>query len=92
MIAEDQLDREALEALQPIHHQPDTFFSKYIWSLDHKVIAKQYLWAGLIFFLVGGTLAMLIRWQWAYPGQPVPLLGKILFRDSDTGRPYDKST
>jgi cytochrome c oxidase subunit I len=82
MIAEEQLEREALEALQPIHHQPETFFRKYIWSLDHKVIAKQYLWAGLIFFLVGGTLAMLIRWQWAYPGQPVPVLGKILFRDS----------
>ncbi|MGZ6162497.1 MAG: cytochrome c oxidase subunit I, partial [Myxococcaceae bacterium] len=85
MIAEERLDREALElaeALQPIHHQPDTFFRKYIWSLDHKVIAKQYLWAGLIFLLVGGTLAMLIRWQWAFPGRPVPVLGRIFLGDS----------
>jgi cytochrome c oxidase subunit 1 len=85
MIAEEQLDREALElaeALQPIHHEPETFFRKYIWSLDHKVIAKQYLWAGLIFLLVGGTLAMLIRWQWAFPGRPVPVLGQIFLADS----------
>src|SRR5437660_5351516 len=33
-------------------------------SIDHKVIAKQFLWAGLLFLLLGGTLAMLIRWQW----------------------------
>ena len=85
MIAEEHLDKETLEiaeALQPIHHPPETFFRKYLWSLDHKVIAKQYLWAGLIFLLVGGTLAMLIRWQWAFPGQPVPVLGKVFLSDS----------
>jgi cytochrome c oxidase subunit I len=85
MIAEEQLDRQALEnaeALQPIHHPPTTFFKKYIWSLDHKVIAKQYLWSGLVFLLVGGTLAMLIRWQWAFPGRPVPVLGQLFLRNS----------
>ncbi len=90
MIAEEQVDLELAEALQPIHHQPNTFFRKYIWSLDHKVIAKQYLWAGLIFLLVGGTLAMLIRWQWAFPGRPVPVLGPDLpprLRRGDRPRP-----
>jgi cytochrome c oxidase subunit 1 len=75
-------DRQTIEALQPIHPPPSTFFSKYIWSLDHKVIAKQYLWAGLIFLFVGGTLAMMIRWQWAFPGQPVPVLGPTVLRSS----------
>jgi cytochrome c oxidase subunit 1 len=52
-----------------------------IVSTDHKVIARQFLWAGLIFLLVGGALAMLMRWQWAYPGRSVPLLGTLLFGD-----------
>ncbi len=68
--------------LQPIHPEPKTFLSKYIFSIDHKVIAKQFLWAGLIFLAFGGTEAMLIRWQWAYPGQPVPVLGPLLFAKS----------
>ena len=68
--------------LQPIHPPPTSLFSKYIWTLDHKTIAKQFLWAGLFFLAFGGTLAYLIRWQWAYPGDPVPLLGNLFFASS----------
>jgi cytochrome c oxidase subunit I len=50
-----------------IHPEPQGFWRKYIWSTDHKVIAKQFLWAGLIFLAVGGALAMMIRTQWAFP-------------------------
>jgi cytochrome c oxidase subunit 1 len=77
-----EFDRATVEALQPIHHAPTSFVRKYIWSLDHKMIAKQYLWSGLIFLLVGGVLAMMIRWQWAYPGRPVPVVGPILLHDT----------
>ncbi len=49
--------------LQPAHDAPTTFLSKYVFSLDHKVIAKQFIWVGLIFLAFGGTEAMLIRWQ-----------------------------
>jgi cytochrome c oxidase subunit 1 len=48
-----------------------------IISTDHKVVARQFLWAGLIFLLLGGGLAMLMRWQWAYPGKALPLFGPI---------------
>src|SRR5690242_19947027 len=61
-----------------IHPEPTTFFRKYVWSYDHKVIGKQYLWTSLIFLILGGTLAMLLRWQIAYPNQPVPILGSLL--------------
>jgi cytochrome c oxidase subunit 1 len=60
-----------------VHPAPTTFIRKYIFSTDHKVIAKQFLWAGLIFLAVGGSLAMMIRWQWAYPGQPMPIFGNL---------------
>lgn len=52
-----------------------------IFSTDHKVIGRQYLITSLVMFLVGGLLAMLMRWQLAYPGKPVPVLGN-LFPDS----------
>jgi cytochrome c oxidase subunit 1 len=68
--------------LQPIHPEPTSFVRKYLFSTDHKVIAKQFLFTGLFFLAFGGTEAMLIRWQWAYPGQPVPVLGQMLFPDS----------
>jgi cytochrome c oxidase subunit 1 len=74
--------RALIEAAQPIHAPPTSFWRRYVFSIDHKMIAKQFLWAGLLFLLVGGTLAMLIRWQWAYPYRPVPVLGKIFFAKS----------
>ncbi|MES2201371.1 MAG: cbb3-type cytochrome c oxidase subunit I [candidate division FCPU426 bacterium] len=61
-----------------IHPEPTTFFRKYVWSYDHKVIGKQYLWTSLVFLMLGGTLAMLLRWQIAYPSQPVPFIGELL--------------
>ncbi len=63
--------------VQPIHPPPESFWRRYVFSEDHKVIARQFLWAGLLFLLVGGLLAMLIRWQWAYPGRKVPLLSPL---------------
>jgi len=64
--------------LQHIHPEPTSFIRKYVFSTDHKVIAKQFVWAGLLFLAFGGLLAMAIRWQWAYPGAPVPVVGETL--------------
>ncbi len=68
--------------LQHIHPEPTSFVRKWVFSTDHKVIAKQFLWAGLLFLAFGGGLAMLIRWQWSFPGEPVPAVGSILFSGS----------
>jgi cytochrome c oxidase subunit 1 len=65
--------------LQPIHPEPTSFLPRYVFSIDHKYIAKQFLWTGFAFLLIGGTLAMMIRWQWAYPGQEVPAIGSMVF-------------
>jgi cytochrome c oxidase subunit 1 len=54
------------------------FFGKYIWAEDHKTIAIQYLFACLFFLCVGGLLAMGVRYQLAFPGHPVPLIGQFL--------------
>ncbi|HET6202436.1 MAG TPA: cbb3-type cytochrome c oxidase subunit I [Planctomycetota bacterium] len=61
-----------------LHAPPTSFYRKYVWSTDHKTIAKQYLFTAFFFLLLGGGLAMLFRWQLAYPNQPFPILGKLL--------------
>jgi cytochrome c oxidase subunit I len=62
------------------HHHELSFFNKYIWSEDHKTIAIQYLFASLFFLLIGGLLAMGVRYQLAFSGQPIPLIGSLLPR------------
>ena len=49
-----------------------------IISTDHKVIGLQYLFTSLVFLLIGFCLIVLIRWQLAYPAQPIPLIGGLL--------------
>ena len=56
-------------------HEELGFWRKYVFSLDHKVIGIQYAITGLLFLLFGFTLMMLMRFQLAYPGQPIPLIG-----------------
>ena len=49
-----------------------------MFSTDHKVIGLQYLFTSLIFLLVGFLFILLIRYQLAYPGEPLPLIGRWL--------------
>ncbi len=56
------------------------FWRKYIFSTDHKIIGLQYGITALIFMFAGFCLMLMMRWQLAYPGQPIPVLGKLLFR------------
>lgn len=37
------------------------------WTVDHKIIGLQYLIASLTFFVIGGALAMMIRWELLTP-------------------------
>ena len=53
------------------------FLRKYVFSVDHKVIGIQYTVTSLGFLLFGFSLMMLMRWQLAYPGQPIPLVGDL---------------
>ncbi len=53
-----------------------------IFSRDHKVIARQFLWLGLAFLAVGGLMAMMMRWSLAYPGRAI--LGLVVSPSSYT--------
>ncbi|MGP8217857.1 MAG: cbb3-type cytochrome c oxidase subunit I [Limisphaerales bacterium] len=59
------------------HHDPG-FWRGCIFSTDHKVIGIQYGLTALCFMLFGFFLMLLMRWQMAHPGQPVPAVGWLL--------------
>ncbi len=56
-----------------------SFLRKYIFSTDHKIIGIQFLITVFFTLMLGGLLALGIRWQLAYPWSEVPILGKLLF-------------
>ena len=51
--------------------------AQYVFSADHKVIGIQYAVTGLLFLFFGFSLVMLMRWQLAYPGAALPLIGRL---------------
>ena len=59
------------------HHEELGFWRKYVFSTDHKVIGIQYGVTGLVFLFFGFCLMMLMRWQLAYPGAALPLIGNL---------------
>ena len=59
-------------------HAEPGFIWKYVFSVDHKVIGVQYTVTSLVFLMFGFMLMMLLRWQLAYPGQPIPFVGNLL--------------
>src|SRR5580658_6571220 len=65
---------------QASHHEEPGFWQKYIFSTDHKVIGIQYGVTALMFLFFGFCLMMIMRWQLAYPGHAIPIVGKLLFR------------
>ena len=67
--------------------RPPHFLIKYVFSHDHKIIGIQFLFSGLIFFVLGGLLAMAIRWQLAWPWKPMPILSQALWSDPVAGLP-----
>ena len=60
-----------------VHAGAVGFWRTYIFSTDHKMIGRQYLWLGLVMALVGGFLAYLMRWQLAWPETSVPGWGYV---------------
>ena len=49
-------------------HEPSSFFTKYVWSQDHKVIAIQYSVIAILVGIVALVLSGLMRLQLGFPG------------------------
>jgi cytochrome c oxidase subunit 1 len=66
------------EELAHAAHPRESFWRRYVFSTDHKVIGIQYGFTALFFLLFGFSLMLLMRWQLAYPGKAIPLIGSLL--------------
>ncbi|MFP9112484.1 cbb3-type cytochrome c oxidase subunit I [Flavobacterium sp. RHBU_3] len=62
------------------HHHKETFITKYIFSLDHKMIAKQYLITGVFMGIIGIIMSLLFRMQIAWPEESFTVF-KVLLGD-----------
>ncbi|WP_080238102.1 cytochrome c oxidase subunit I [Spirosoma rigui] len=60
------------------HHEPQSFLRTYIFSEDHKTIAKQYLISGIIWSIIGISLSVIFRLQLGFPDMNMGFLRPIL--------------
>jgi cytochrome c oxidase subunit I len=67
------------------HHHHETFWNKYVFSQDHKMIAKQFLITGIVMGLIGMGMSMLFRLQLAWPDQSFAILDTFLGKWSQDG-------
>jgi cytochrome c oxidase subunit 1 len=72
------LEKQPGEEHHEEHHHHESFWTKYVFSQDHKVIGIQYAMTSLVFLLFGFCLMLIMRWQLAFPGSPVPIIGGLL--------------
>jgi len=69
-----------------VHHHKETFITKYVFSQDHKTIAKQFLISGMVWAILGGLMSVLFRLQLGYPDETFPWLEDILGRWAKGGK------
>lgn len=59
-------------------HHHENFWTKYLFSTDHKMIAKQFLVTGMAWAFVGGLLSVIFRLQLGFPDTDLSFLKPIL--------------
>lgn len=72
----DQSQEPSFSLTHDEHHK-QSFVSKYIFSLDHKMIAKQYLLTGIFWAIMGGLFSLFFRLQLAFPNMDMTWLKPI---------------
>ena len=60
------------------HHHKESFFTKYVFSQDHKMIAKQYLLTAIVMGVVGIALSALFRLQLGWPDEKFGIMETLL--------------
>jgi cytochrome c oxidase subunit 1 len=60
------------------HEHHDNFITKYIFTIDHKMIGKQFLVTGIFWAIIGGFLSILFRLQLGFPDMNLEFLRPLL--------------
>jgi len=67
-------------------HHVENFWTKYVFSMDHKMIGKQFLITGMLMGLLGVFMSMLFRLQLAWPNEKFVILESILGKWAPEGQ------
>lgn len=59
-------------------HHEGNFWTHYIFSQDHKIIAKQFLITGIFWALFGGILSVIFRLQLGFPDMSMEWIRPVL--------------
>jgi cytochrome c oxidase subunit I len=68
------------------HGHHETFISKYVFSMDHKTIGKQFLITGIVWAIIGGLFSVLFRLQLGFPEQSFPILETFFGKNAPGGQ------
>lgn len=68
------------------HHHKESFISKYVFSMDHKMISKQFLMTGIVMGIIGMVMSLLFRLQLAWPNEQFGILETLLGKWGEGGK------
>ncbi|MGA1397630.1 MAG: cytochrome c oxidase subunit I [Schleiferiaceae bacterium] len=77
-MADHAHDAHAHDEHHDHEHHTENFWTKYVFSMDHKMIGKQFLVTGMFMGIIGVFMSMLFRLQLAWPGESFPILETFL--------------
>ncbi len=75
---------QSANAQPEVHHQ--SFITKYVFSTDHKMIAKQFLITAIVMAIIAMSMSVLFRLQLAWPDKRFPILEVLLGKWAEGGR------
>ena len=68
------------------HDHKESFISKYVFSMDHKMISRQFLITGIIMGIIGMGMSLLFRLQLAWPDEQFGILETLLGKWGKDGK------
>ncbi len=75
------LEQEHLAHHEHVHDHDDheeSFVSKYVFSMDHKVISRQFLITAVVMAVVAMVMSVIFRLQLAWPGEKFGFINAML--------------
>jgi hypothetical protein len=83
VVNDDNWGLNNLSVPKKAHHH-ETFISKYIFSMDHKMIGKQFLITAIFMAVIGMGMSILFRLQLAWPKEGFAFLNFFSRRQMGT--------
>lgn len=59
-------------------HHEESFVSKYVFSMDHKMISRQFLITAVVMAVIAMTMSIIFRMQLAWPGEKFGFINAML--------------